>query len=307
MFRFLSLFGAVFQPLPSTRPRINPNPASRDTRETPARLLLDDQPRPLGYTFVPYPVELAEMEQAGALPPSQLKILTLRRFANPMTGEWITATKEVAQLAGVDRSTAHKAVRHLEGAQLLHMRHLRSRTVDLVLYYGGFAEPEHQKEGLPPLRWDANFTATVTTPASRTSQSGPVSHTASWPVPGSTKPGYQRSWALGGTAAKDVKNIRKIRNSNNEPISTGGYPQRRYWIPVADFMPEMHDEAVVQELARKMQEDYINNFLELRRRFGLSRLERACALALDKMLDRANPLRGRPGAYVRWLLMNGKC
>lgn len=291
--------------------RIIANKALRPPLKAPAPKPVPPPPRPqsarsLGYSFVPYPEELAALERAGTLPPSQLRVLTLRRFANPMTGEWFTTTQEVAVLIGTDRSTAQKALRLLERAQYLHIRHLRSHTVELVVYFGGFAEPEHVKEGLAPLRWDSNSTVAGTVNAHGSPQSGPPSHSSGSRTIGSTVPRVDSNPHDLGTPPKNMRQ-EEIRDGNKGSFSTAGYPQNARWRRVQDFIPDMHDEAVVQELARKMGEEYINNFLDLRRLFGLRRLEHACALALDRMLNRANPLRARPGAYVRWLLTNGKC
>ena len=76
---------------------------------------------------------------------------------------------------------------------------------------------------------------------------------------------------------------------------------------VENFIPTTHDESVIHDLATTLGEQYMNSFLALRRKYGLARLQRACGLAQDKSRDARFPLRQPPGAYVRWLLQNGKC
>ena len=78
-------------------------------------------------------------------------------------------------------------------------------------------------------------------------------------------------------------------------------------IPTETFKPRHFEEAVVQNLARKLGEQYLNSFLALWRVHGLKKLEKACGLAEDKKNELRFPLRKSPGAYVRWLLQNGKC
>jgi hypothetical protein len=263
-------------------------------------------PRSLCYPFVPFPVELAELERRHSLPPAQLRILALRRFAHPVTGDWMTTTQEVAQLIGTDRSTAQKALRALEAAHFLHLVHLRGRTVQLVISFGGFAEPTYRTAGKPALHWDADGTPAVTVGAHSPSQSSPSWHSAERTQNVSGKPLSAAGAYPFGTVPR-LENERNIVRSNEEQISPDLSPPHPGLLPVATFVPSMHDEAVVQELARKMGEKYMNSFLSLRRVYGLARLERACGWAVDKRLNPHHPLRSRPGAYVRWLLQSGQC
>jgi hypothetical protein len=109
------------------------------------------------YAFIPYPVELADFERRGLLPRATTRILGLRRFADPVTGEWVTTTEEVTDLVGSGRSTAQKHLRWLEAEGFLHLSHVRSRTVQLAVSFGGFTQPPYRAVGKPPLRWDAEY------------------------------------------------------------------------------------------------------------------------------------------------------
>lgn len=262
---------------------------------------------PITYIFVPFPVELADLERRQSLPPAELHILALRRFANPITGEWLTSTQEVARLLRVDRSTAQKSLRSVEDRHFIHVRHLRSRTVQLQIYFGGFAQPGYRQEGMSPLRWDADFTADGAVPAHGWSQSYASTHSAGSQDSGSTEPTYVPDPEALGTLPK-TKNVKEEKEDiRSKQLSPGGLGENSGLSPVSTFVPQIHDESVVQELARKLAEPYMNNFLALRRQYGLSRLERACVLAQDKLHDTKHPFRKRPGAYVRWLLNSGVC
>jgi hypothetical protein len=262
--------------------------------------------RPITYTFVPFPTELASLEKRQAFPPAHFRVLALRRFAQPVTGEWITSTEEVSRLIRSDRSTAQKSLRELEHAHFIHLRHLRSSTVQLLIYFGGFAQPGYRSEGLAPLRWDADFTDDPTDPAPGDSQSRGSSHSADYAETGSTEPRYVPDPESLGTVPR-MKNekTKDIRSSSD--LSTAESGEKSGLLSVFAYRPQMHDESVVQELARKMGEKYMNSFLAMRRQYGLNRLEKACALAQDKLLNPMHPFRKRPGAYVRWLLTNGIC
>lgn len=260
--------------------------------------------RTIGYAFAPYPVELADLERRHALPPTQLRILALRRFANPVTGEWVTSTREVAELIGVDRTTAQKALRLLERSHGVHIRHLRSRTVQLVLSFGGFSQPEYRHDGKAPLRWDPDFTPDPTEQAQWPSQKSRFSHTAVGQGNGSSQPNLAQPHGQESTPPR-IENRRKIIRKETFSTGSGGKPQGLF--PVATFVPQSHDDAEVQELARKMNEAYVNSFFALRRQYGLNRLERACAFAQDKLYDPQHPFRSKPGAYVQWLLTSGVC
>ncbi len=262
--------------------------------------------RPITYPFVPFPTELASLEKRQVLRPAQFRILALRRFAHPVTGEWLTSSDEIAGLIRSDRSTVQKSLRELEHTQYIHVRQLRSRTVQLLINFGGFAQPKHRLDGLAPLRWDAEFTVGEAVPAHRSSQFEGSWHSAEGLENGSTEPHYELEPEARGTLPRSKNEKTKDIRSSNE-LSTTGSGEKSGLIPVFDFQPQMHDESVVKELARKMGEKYMNSFLAMRREYGLNRLEKACALAQDKLLDRKHPFRKRPGAYVRWLLNNGIC
>ena len=260
--------------------------------------------RSLGYTFVPYPAELAEIERQHLLPPTHVRILALRRFANPTTGEFSTTMKEIARLIGVDRSTVHKALRTLEKSQFLHIRRIRSRTVHLVVCFGGFVEPEYLKEGDVSLRWDNRSTPPRTVRALCAPQKTTVPHTAESAVIGSGSPNSASHSEIDRTAPRiENRDIRNYEYSLSLRTTTGG----AQLVPVDKFVPQSSDEMVVQELAMKLGEAYINSFLALRRTYSLARLERACGIALDKRREPDFPLQNPPGAFVRWLLQNGKC
>lgn len=109
------------------------------------------------YMCVPYPVDLARMELRHRLPPAQIRILMLRRFADPVTGEWETTTEEIARMTRLSRSAVQKALSALERARWIHARHVRTRTFRLIICFGGFADPPYLKEGKSPLVWDNGF------------------------------------------------------------------------------------------------------------------------------------------------------
>lgn len=255
-------------------------------------------PRTLGYPFVPYPKELVEMERKHELSPTQVRILLLRRFADPTTGQWITSTKEVARLIDADRSTAHKGLRALQKALCLHLRQIRSRTTQLVVWFGGFMQQDYVDEGLPPLRWDRSGTLPTQGSAQSGALSGTPPHTPGLSDSGSTEPSSGMVGEIGGTATS---------KSNGRDIRNNEYTNGANLTLVDKFVPQSHDESVVHDLAKKLGEPYMNSFLKLRRTYGLGRLQRACGLALDKAQDTKYPLRERPGAYVAWLLQNGRC
>jgi GAF domain-containing protein len=108
--------------------------------------------------FVPYPVDLAELERRGALPPSQLEILALRRFADPMIGEWETTTGEIAQLVGISRPATQKALWALQRQRYLYFYYVRGRTVRVVIMFGGFPSPAYRRQGRLALRWNSHLT-----------------------------------------------------------------------------------------------------------------------------------------------------
>lgn len=280
-----------------------PRPAAA-LLETPAPAA-PPVPMPI-YPFIPYPVELAEMERRRALPAMLLRLLALRRFAHPLTGEWITTTREVAQLIGADRTTAQKVLRTAERAQYMHIRDARTRRVHRVITFGGFSDPEYRSEGKPPLRWD---TANGTPSAQPTAQSSVRPHTAPEANPGFEEPKSASAGASVGTVPV-TNNERRVRSNkyNYEYEHDDEHEDgRSRLLPVENFQPQSHDESVIQELAQRLGEQYMNSFLALRRTYGLAPLQRACGLARDKLQDTQYPLRERPGAYVRWLLRNGKC
>ena len=279
-------------------------PAAATEQGEASRSVATPLRRPLGYTFVPYPAELAEIERRSLLPTTQVRILALRRFANPTTGKFSTTMKEIARLVGADRSTVHRALRVLEKSQYVHIRRIRSRTVHVVVSFGGFVAPEYLKEGDPLLQWDSRNTPLHTVRALCTPQSASVPHTAEVAEIGSGSPNS----ADHGEADRTVPRIenRDIRN-NEYSLSLRTANGGAQLVPVDKFAPESSDEMVVQELAMKLGETYINSFLALRRAYGLHRLERACGIALDKRREPHFPLQNPPGAYVRWLLKNGKC
>jgi hypothetical protein len=281
-----------------------PSPAPRESAPPAQR-----SARPITYPFVPFPAELASLEKRQVLRPAQFRILALRRFAHPVTGEWLTSSAEIAGLIRSDRSTVQKSLRELEHAHFIHVRQLRSRTVQLLINFGGFAQPKHRLEGLAPLRWDAEFIVEDAAPAHRSSQFEGSRHSANGLENGSTEPHYELEPEARGTLPR-TKNIKdkSIRSSNNNSeLSTATPVEKSGLIPVFDFQPQTHDESVVQELARRMGEKYMNSFLSLRRQYGLIRLEKACAHAQDKLLNPKNPYRKSPGAFVRWLLTTGIC
>lgn len=116
---------------------------------------LDMQARPS--LSVPYPAELASMERRQALPSAQIRILMLRRFADPIQGEWETTTAEIVRLTRASRSTVHKALRALERARWLHIRYIRTNATRLVISFGGFGDASYLREGKLPLVWDVEF------------------------------------------------------------------------------------------------------------------------------------------------------
>ena len=260
--------------------------------------------RPITYPFVPFPTELASLEKRQVYPPAHFRVLALRRFAQPVTGEWITSTEEVARLIRSDRSTAQKSLRELEHAHFIHLRHLRSSTVQLQIYFGGFAQPGYRSEGLAPLRWDADFTADPSRRAPSNPQRRGPAHSAQHPESGSAEHQYEVESEALGTAPRTKNEDTTIRLDD---FSTSSPVDNKGMLPVMGFVPQINDESIVQELARKLGEKYMNNFLSMRRRYGLNRLEKACVLALEKLRDVKHPFRKRPGAYVQWLLVNGIC
>jgi hypothetical protein len=126
------------------------------------------------YPFVPYPVELADMERRRVIPEPQLRILALRRFADPATGNWETTTEEIVRFIRAGRSTAQKALRQLEQAQYVHLRDVRGRTVRRVVSFGGFPAPTYPTERKPALRWDEKIVA------SGSQSDGVVAPVAEW-------------------------------------------------------------------------------------------------------------------------------
>src|SRR5437016_5258806 len=93
--------------------------ATKKVRPAPAPAEPSSRPAvrsafPITYRFVPYPLELADLERREAMPPACLRLLALRRLADPITGELLTSTEQVARLIGCDRSTAQKAMRIVE-------------------------------------------------------------------------------------------------------------------------------------------------------------------------------------------------
>lgn len=260
--------------------------------------------RSLKYSFVPFPVELAELERRALLPPAQIKLLMLRRFANPISGVWITSTRDVALLIGVDRSTAQKSLRILEQAQFLHMQHLRGPTVQLVLSFGGFSEPIHRRQGKMPLHWDAEFTGSAPVPAHSSSQYATSWHTGSERNSGLMKPGSAVFPNPSGTALRDIDQENKDKIRSKENFSTEKPETNPLLVPVETFQPQSHDESVVHELACKLGEKYLNSFLSMRRLYGLARLEKACALAQDKLHDIRFPFLPAGHRLRQWLLKN---
>ena len=256
------------------------------------------------YAFIPFPAELAEMERKRLLPPAHLRILRLRRFADPETGQFITSTKEVAALIGADRSTAQKGLRAMEAAHFLHLGHVRSRTTTLVITFGGFPHPLYTGDGKPPLRWDLAGTPREAGSAHSPAQWHRPSHTPGDSNHGLEKPRSAISTPPVGTRGSYNETDTEQRDRSSFSVSLLGSGKLK---SVDDFSPQSHDESVIHDLAKRLGEPYMNSFLALRRKYGLARLQRACGIAQDKRDDAYYPLRQSPGAYVRWLLQNGKC
>jgi len=261
-------------------------------------------PRGVMYPFIPYPIELVEMERKGTMRPAHIRILALRRFADPQTGQFITSTKEVAELTGSDRSTAQKGLRAMEKAHFLHLRHARSRTTTLLITFGGFPQPLYGDDGKPPLRWDLSGTAYVPGVAQSPAQCQPPRHTPAQEHHGLGKPQNALSTPPVGTGGSYNETDTEHRDRSSFSVSLLGSGKLK---SVDDFSPQSHDESMIHDLAKRLGEPYMNSFLALRRKYGLARLQRACGLAQDKRDDVYYPLRQSPGAYVRWLLQNGKC
>jgi GAF domain-containing protein len=114
--------------------------------------------------FVPYPVDLARLERRAALPPSQLNILALRRFADPSTGEWETTTGEIAELVGVSRPATQKALWALQRQRYLYFYYVRGRTVRVVVMFGGFPAPAYRGQGRLALQWNSDFPKSAIAP-----------------------------------------------------------------------------------------------------------------------------------------------
>jgi len=201
-----------------------------------------------------------------------------------------------------------------------------------TFFFGGFPQPLHQKLGLPPLRWDSDFTDPGTEKGQHIESSTPVENSAGRQDSRSTK---RKIWSADsgeGTVPPPTNNER----TNNEPTNHNDQeelllnepnerneqdeprerpendpvekPEERVrFTRVIDFTPRSEAESIVQALAAGLNERFINSFLALEHQYGLPRLQRACGLAHHKLRDRKHPLRQRPGAYVRWLLQNGKC
>jgi hypothetical protein len=297
-----------------------PNLSVAPPPEEPATHL---PPPPVLYPTVPYPVELAEMERCSDLPRTQLQILALRRLAHPVTGLWITSTEEVAERVGVDRSTAQKHLAALARTGFLHMTYLRSSTVRRAIWFGGFPEPGYRDKGWPPLRFDpVDSTSERTESAQPKTQRHPPLHTAPDSTRGSAKPKTGQTSEPPHTedtrrTNNDIVNDRVFNNDDqrfrdNDNNSDGSFSVPRYaigrgLIPVGQFQPRSYAEIRVKDFARRLGERHVNSFLELARRYGLERLEQACRTAQAKTHDSMYPLRENPGAYVRWLLQNGKC
>lgn len=295
-----------------------------------------ESPKP---AFLPWPVELVDLERRQALSPVRLGVLMLRRFADPETGLWETSTQGVADLLHVGRSTAQKNLRWLEQHQYLHLRDLRGRTVRRQMLFGGFSHPEHTKLGLPPLRWDADFTPAETKRGDDPELSTPVEYSARKTDSGSEKPRSETRATSERTVPPRTYNEPRTNHDHHEPQThepekgisnpnvtneprtnepnersesadgdlVDNAPQGATLTPVATFQPRRYEHFRVKEFARKLGEEYINSFLALERRHGIKRFERACRMAQVKLQDRTFPLRQKPGAYVRWLLQNGHC
>ena len=298
------------RPAPKVEPAItaDPGPPPDPVYEPEPEQEPPNRRRPLNFTFVPFPTALVDLELRQILPPVQLRVLHLRRFAHPVNGEWLSSTLEVAELVGCDRSTAHKALWSLCAARYLHIRYHRSSTVQLILHFGGFAHPGYLAEGKPLLIWDGPGTVPDAGFEHLGSQRGIRWHSADRQENGSNERGMPVLHTPAGTGPRNIKEEKEefaVRYSKDFSPGLGKTPAS--YLLVESFQPSSHDESVVQELARKMGEKYMNGFLQLRRTYGRNRLEKACTLAADKRFDKKAPLRGRPGAYVRWLLESGKC
>lgn len=295
----------MLQPVGPTLAARAAQAVSQGSHGTPPKPAARSAPHPIRYPFIPYPLELADMERRQTLPPAQLRVLGLRRFAHPFTGEWVTTTREVARLIRSDRSTAQKALRALEQAHFLHLTHHYLGTVELVVWFGGFADPGYRKQGKPALHWDNGSTPGPTVQAQGRSQLGGSWHSYRNGYSPSTRPFSGDVVSGDGTVYKSSKYKENIRS--REKLSTDGFPHVVPLIPVGTFVPGNRDEAVAQELARKLGEKYMNSFLSCLRVYGLERLERAYARTQDKRHDPSYPLKGQAGAYVRWLLHSGSC
>ncbi len=272
--------------------------------------------------FIPYPVELVGLERSEALPQTQIRVLMLRRFADPTTGVWESSTKEIARMLHCGRSSVQKILRKSERERYVHIRDHRGRTVRRSLHFGGFPQPLHKKLGLPPLRWDADFTEAGTETVQPRESSTPVENSDGRQDSGSIKRKNESPDAGEGTVPTPTNSERtndEPTNHNdheklilNETNETNERNEQRAakkaaFTRVADFEPRSEVESIVQALAAGLDERFINSFLALQHEYGLPRLQRACGLAHHKLRDRKHPLRKRPGAYVRWLLQNGQC
>lgn len=318
MFAFCSVvFSEGMEPLAATIRRRLPTPSAESQ---PA-----DAPAVSGcaatYAYVRYPVELAEWELGNVLSPNMRKLLALRRFAHSDTGVWETTTIAVKDLLHCGRSTAQKLLRRAEKRGFIHVRHIRGTVIRLILYFGGFPRPEHVSLGLPPLRWDPNFTEPGTGRAQQERNPQAVENSATTGDRGLPKPNSDTAITPPGTV-RPTNNERNERTNNeltndevrllkNEQfvnerfVATPALDKSKTktsYTRAADFVPRNAEEETVKHLAALLGERYINPFLGAYYDYGLRALQEECGIALGKMRDKKHPLRGSPGRYVMWRL-----
>src|SRR5207244_88561 len=141
-------------------------------------------------------------------------------------------------------------------ARFLHITYQRGRTVQLILHFGGFAQPGYLAEGKPPLIWDDENTAANNWPAHRRSQNATPWHSAKSQTLGSTEALNKVVHIPEGTVPRVKKKEKEDIIRSKRALSTNLGKTLVSYLPVATFKPSNHDESVVQELARKTGEKY---------------------------------------------------
>lgn len=276
---------------------------------------------PLSYASIPVPLELIEMDIREIIPKNLARLLYLRMRANPLTGLWETTTQDIADLLILERVTIQTLLR--QGAQhgFIHVVYRRARLGYTSVYFGGFPQPAHIELGMAPLRWDKNDVPSVV-PAATERRPAPR-------ILGDGKPrtAPAEDVTRGESAALDTRKRNLLPNTNSESnestrrvnifsndsnefvrdAAVENTPLQDKLVPVSAFNPSNRDEETVRDLAAGLGEKYVNSFFSLSLRFGLKALQRTCGIAHGKLRDRRHPLREKPGAYVQWLLENGKC